>query len=73
MSTLWIKNEDCSIDRLCGQVTFKCLVNGYAIHIRVVDKPNYLIAKQLRVVLRIQIRLSRFGTVQLETFSNSFS
>jgi hypothetical protein len=49
------------------------LVNCYSIHVGIVYEPNDLVAEKLRIVLGIQVRLHRLRTVQLETFTDSFS
>jgi hypothetical protein len=63
LSRLRVKNENSSIDRLRGEVTFESLVNSYSVHISVVNEPDDLVREQLGVVLRVQIRLSRFAGV----------
>ena len=73
MTTFWIKNENRSIDRLRCKVALEGLMNGHTVHVRVINKPNDLIAKKFRVVLGVQVGLSRLGTVQLETLSDPFS
>mmetsp|Transcript_39638 Transcript_39638/g.86525 ORF Transcript_39638/g.86525 Transcript_39638/m.86525 type:complete len:232 (+) Transcript_39638:1500-2195(+) len=68
-----IKDKNCTIHGLRRQVPFKCLVNGDTVDIRVIHEPNDLRRKQLAVVLRIQVRLSGLGGVQLQTLSNAFT
>ena len=73
VTTLWVENEDCTVNWLRGEITFECLVNGYSIHISVVYEPNDLVAEKLLVVLRIEVGLSRLRAVQLEALANTFS
>lgn len=46
-----VEDEDGTVDGLGGQVTLKRLVDGYTIHIRVIHKPDDLVAEQLPIVL----------------------
>eukprot|EP01137_Pigoraptor_chileana_P034037 Opistho-2@25960 len=68
-----IEDEDGTVDGLCRQITLKRLVDRHAVHVRVVDKPNDLVGKQLAVVLRRQIRLSRLGRVQLKRLADTLA
>jgi len=47
VTTLWVENEDCTVNWLRSEITFECLVNGYSIHISVVYEPNDLVAEKL--------------------------
>ena len=49
-----VEDEDGSIDGLGGQVALERLVDGYAVHVGVIHKPDDLVAEQLPIVLRQQ-------------------
>lgn len=68
-----IENEDCSIDWLCSQVTFKGLVNSNSVDVGIINEPYDLIAEELSIVLRVKVWFSRFTTVQLQALSDTFS
>ena len=46
-----VEDEDGPVDRLGRQVALKGLVDGDAVHVGVVHKPDDLVAKELAVVL----------------------
>lgn len=46
-----VEDEDGSVDGFGSQVTFEGLVDGDAVHVGVVYKPDYLVAEQFSVVL----------------------
>ena len=46
-----VEDEDGPVDGLGGEVALKGLVDGHAVHVGVVHKPNDLVAEQLTVVL----------------------
>ena len=48
-----VEDEDGPIDGLGGQVALKGLVDGDAVHIGVIHKPNDLVAEQLSIVLHM--------------------
>mmetsp|Transcript_19228 Transcript_19228/g.59304 ORF Transcript_19228/g.59304 Transcript_19228/m.59304 type:complete len:391 (-) Transcript_19228:3185-4357(-) len=68
-----IEDEDAAVYGLGRQVSFERLVDGDSIDVGVVDEPNDLVGEELAVVLRGQVRLGRFGRVQLEALSDAFS
>ena len=68
-----IEDKGGAVDRLGGQVALKGLVDGDAVDVGVVDKPDDLIAKQLAVVLARQVGLGGLRRVQLEPFSDAFA
>ena len=47
------------------------LVNRDSVHVSVVHKPDDLVGEEFSVVLRRQVRLSRFTGVQLKAFPDS--
>ena len=52
-----VEDKDGAVDGFRGKVAFERLVDGDAIHVRVVHKPDDLIGEELAVVLRRQVRL----------------
>lgn len=46
MSTLWIKDKNGAVDRFCGEIALKCLVNRNTVHVGVVYEPNNLITEE---------------------------
>mmetsp|Transcript_54704 Transcript_54704/g.90735 ORF Transcript_54704/g.90735 Transcript_54704/m.90735 type:complete len:212 (+) Transcript_54704:270-905(+) len=48
-------------------------MNGDAIHLRVVHKPNGLLRKQLAIIGRRQVRFRRLRRIQLQSFANTFA
>lgn len=46
MSTLWIKDKNCPVDRLGGEVTLECLVDCNTVHVGVVYEPYNLITEE---------------------------
>lgn len=73
LSGFGIKDEDCAVDRFSRQVTFKSFVDSNSVYISVINKPDDLVWKQLSVILRIQVWLSWFAWIQLQTFPDSFT
>eukprot|EP00958_Prasinococcus_capsulatus_P015981 scaffold1754_cov355-Prasinococcus_capsulatus_cf.AAC.3 len=51
-----VEDEDGTVDGLGGQVALEGLVDGHAIHVGVIHEPDDLVAEQLPVVLRGQVR-----------------
>jgi len=45
--TFWIKNEYRSINWFRRQITFKSFMYRHSVDVCVINKPNYLVAKQL--------------------------
>jgi hypothetical protein len=54
-----VEDEDSAVDGLGRQVALERLVDRDAVNVRVVDEPDNLVAEQLAVVLRRQVRLRR--------------
>mmetsp|Transcript_15391 Transcript_15391/g.46046 ORF Transcript_15391/g.46046 Transcript_15391/m.46046 type:complete len:443 (-) Transcript_15391:2814-4142(-) len=54
-----IEDENGTINWFGGQVSFKGLMNGDAIHIGIINEPNDLLAEELRVVLRVEVGFRR--------------
>ena len=52
-----VEDEDGAVDGFRGEVAFERLVDGDAIHVRVVNEPDDLIGEELAVVLRRQVWL----------------
>ena len=46
-----VEDEDGAVDGLGGEVAFERLVDGDAVHVRVVHEPDDLVGEQLSVVL----------------------
>ena len=68
-----VEDENSAVDWLCHQVTLECFVNRHAVHIRIVHEPNCLVAEQLAVVLRVEIRFGGLRGVQLQTLTNALA
>lgn len=49
------------------------LMNCDSVHISVINKPNYLVREKFTIVLRAEVRLSRFRGIQLKSFTDTFS
>lgn len=47
-------------------------MDGHSVDIRVVNKPNDLVAEQLGVVLRVEVGLRGLRTVELQALADSF-
>jgi len=73
MTWFGVENEDRTIDRLSCQVALESFVDRHSVDIGVVHKPNYLVWKQLTVVLRIEIGFGRFTGVKLEALADALS
>ena len=46
-----VEDEDGAVDGLGGQVALKGLVDGHAVHVGVIHKPDDLVTEQLSIVL----------------------
>jgi hypothetical protein len=66
-------NASDSQSYLGRQVPFKSLVDCNPIHVGIVNEPNDLIAKQLPVVLRAEVRLGGFTRVQLQPLTDALA
>ena len=73
MAWFGVENEDRTIDRLSCQVALESFVDRHSVDIGVVHKPNYLVWKQLTVVLRIEIGFGRLTGVKLEALADALS
>ena len=73
LSRFGIENEDGTVDRLRSQVPFKCLVDCNSVNVGVVNEPDDLVRKDLRVVLRVEIWLCWLAGVELEAFADPFA
>ena len=62
-----------TVDWLRGQISFKGLVDRNSVDVGIIHEPNDLVGEQLGIVLRVQVRLRRFGGVELEPFPDTFS
>lgn len=52
LSSPWIEYKDGTIDGFCCKISLKCLMDSNTIDICVINKPNYLIAEDLSIILR---------------------
>jgi len=73
LTSSWVEDKDGTIDWFGGQVTLKGLVDGNSVHVGVIYEPDDLVSKELSIVLRVQVWLSWFRRVQLETLSDTLS
>ena len=68
-----VEDEDGAVDGLGRQVTLERLVDRHAVHVGIVDEPDGLVAEQLAVVLRVEVRLRGLRGVQLQTLTNALA
>lgn len=73
LSSSWVEDEDRPVDGLGGEVTFECLVDCNSVHVGVINEPDDLLREQFCVILCVEVGLSGFRGIQLQTLSNSFS
>jgi len=73
LATSWVEDEDGTIDGLSCQVTFIGLVDCDSVDVGIINEPDDLVTEELLIVLRVEIGLSRFRGIELETLSNSLS
>jgi len=66
-----VEDEDGAVDRLGRQVALEGLVDGDAVHVRVVHEPDDLVAEELAVVLGGEVRLRGLGGVQLQALADA--
>ena len=66
-----VEDENRAVDRLRGQVTLERLVDRHPVHVGIVHEPDRLVAEQLAVVLRVEVRLRGLRRVQLKTLTHS--
>ena len=48
-------------------------MDGDTVDVGVVDEPDDLVREELRVVLAVQVRLCRFGRVELKTLADTLA
>ena len=51
-----IENENGSVNRLSGQISFKGFMNCDSVNISIVDEPDNLVTKELLIILWVQVR-----------------
>mmetsp|Transcript_35305 Transcript_35305/g.88749 ORF Transcript_35305/g.88749 Transcript_35305/m.88749 type:complete len:781 (-) Transcript_35305:276-2618(-) len=68
-----VEHEDGAVDGLGREVALKRLVDGHAVHVGVIHKPDDLVAEQLAVVLGGQVRLRGLGRVQLQALADALA
>lgn len=68
-----VEDEDGAVDGLGGQIALERLVDGDAVDVGVVDEPDDLVAEELRVVLRVEVRLGRLGRVELQALADALA
>lgn len=73
LSSARVEDEDGAVDWFRRQVALESLVDSNTVHVRIVDKPDDLVREQFSVVLSVQVRLSWFRRVQLQSFADTFS
>ena len=66
-----VEDEDGSVDGLGGEVALEGLVDGDAVHVRVVHEPDDLVGEKLPVVLRGQVGLRGLRGVELEALTDA--
>ena len=67
-----VENEDGAVDWLGGQIAFKCLVDGDAIDVCIIDEQLDLIVEEFGIILRVQKFLVALRRVELETLPDAF-
>lgn len=68
-----VEDEDGAVDGLGRQISLKGLVDGHAVDVGVVHKPDELVAEQLAVVLAAQVGLGRLGAVELQRLAHALA
>mmetsp|Transcript_8475 Transcript_8475/g.28819 ORF Transcript_8475/g.28819 Transcript_8475/m.28819 type:complete len:688 (+) Transcript_8475:1085-3148(+) len=66
-----VEDEDGPVDGLCRQVALERLVDGHAVHVGVVHKPDDLVAEELPVVLAGQVGLRGLRRVELQALADA--
>mmetsp|Transcript_46495 Transcript_46495/g.113223 ORF Transcript_46495/g.113223 Transcript_46495/m.113223 type:complete len:463 (-) Transcript_46495:5607-6995(-) len=65
-----VEDEDGAVDGFGREVPLERLVDRHAVNVGVVDEPDDLVAEELPVVLRREIRLRRLRRVELEALAD---
>mmetsp|Transcript_31891 Transcript_31891/g.87333 ORF Transcript_31891/g.87333 Transcript_31891/m.87333 type:complete len:766 (-) Transcript_31891:1916-4213(-) len=68
-----VEDEDGAVDGLGREVALESLVDGDAVDVGVVDKPDDLVREELAVVLRREVWLGRLGRIELQPLADALA